>query len=278
MSRRPLLLLAVLALAWVPEARAASGHASGEFSSGDLTVPITDAYAFRGKSSMGKEPALVIAVSNGRFNADALNGWHDRKAMIETYMKNADTGIVYFELAPDGTYSGLSYYLGSGNGCGFCSGSDQKSTVALKAGRLVGTLSGTGDERTFEVTVDVPVAPDDHGTALPGGGEPGKVYAAYQAAAKKGDRAAVKATLAEDQLANWAAAEKDNGLDEYLYALLNPGLRPEAMTVTAGWERDGRALLLVKGTAEGEMQGEVVLRKEKAGWRVQQEVLSSNFY
>src|SRR5215213_6798010 len=145
MSPRVLPLLAVLALVAVQGAGAAPGHASGEFSSGDLTVPITDAYAFEGKSSMGKEPALIIAVSNGSFNADALNGWHDRKAMIETYMKNADTAIIYFERAPDGTYSGLSYYLGSGNGCGYCSGSDQKSTVALKGGRLVGTLSGSGD-------------------------------------------------------------------------------------------------------------------------------------
>src|SRR5207253_7311544 len=147
-----------------------------------ITLEVRSAIAFKGKSYLGADDVLIVAVTNAKVHGDALADYYDRKRAVEKRIKDDDTGVVYFEFRPDGRYKGLSYYFASGNGCGFCSG-DVVSTVRLAGGKLLGMLKGSEPERMFEVTLDVPVMSDDHGTALPvDGGAPGAAYLAYHAA------------------------------------------------------------------------------------------------
>ncbi len=262
-----------------PPREEAKGAASGLFESGGVKVPIVDAYAFRALGKDGDDARLTVAISNGFFPAELLGEYRDRKAVLDDYFKDDETALVYVDLTPAGQYRGVSYYLGPGNGCGYCSDRDEKSPLAVKAGRIVGNISSKTAERTVEITLDVPVASDEHGAALPAGSEPAKVYGAYQQAVKRRDLPAVQATLAESLLKRWADAEKEGRLEAFLANVLGFGSRPDALDVKAAYGTDERALLIVGGKTEyGDRGGEVRLRKEKAGWRIQEELLGSSFH
>jgi len=248
--------------------------ASGSFESGGVSFPVTDAYAFRGKSSMGDETVIVVAITNGGFPREALDHWWDRKQALEKKFKpDADTVLVYLEFSPGGEYQALSYYIGSGNGCGYCSGGVQ-STVKLAGGKLVGGVKSSGKDRTFDVTLDVPVAGDDHGAALPaGGGEAGRVYLAYHEALKAGDAAGVKKTLDEFLLKQMAKGEQNNDVAGFL-AWLGGQRYLDTVKVDKGFATADWAALLVSGTGPvGKRKGQVILAHEKAGWRVADEVI-----
>ena len=156
--------------------------AHGTFKSQAITLEVRSAIAFKGKSYLGADDVLIVAVTNAKVHGDALADYYDRKRAVEKRIKDDDTGVVYFEFRPDGSYRGLSYYFASGNGCGFCT-SEVSSTVRLGGGKLSGTLTGTEKDRPFEVVLNVPVMSDDHGSALPAdGGAPRAAYLAYHAA------------------------------------------------------------------------------------------------
>jgi hypothetical protein len=50
------------------------------------------------------------------------------------------------EFTPQGQWRGISYYLTSGNGCGYCT-SEVASTVKLSNGRLIANVTGTEKDR-----------------------------------------------------------------------------------------------------------------------------------
>jgi hypothetical protein len=56
----------------------AAGAAHGGFESGGVAVEVSDAYAFRGKSSMGDETVIVVAITNGGFPREVIDRWWDR--------------------------------------------------------------------------------------------------------------------------------------------------------------------------------------------------------
>ena len=76
-----------------------------------------------------------------------------------------------------------------GDGCGFCYDPSVKSTVRIAGQRAKGKLSYTGDNRGFNIDMDVPIAPKEWGKPIAGdAGEIGKAYRAYNAAMQKDDR------------------------------------------------------------------------------------------
>jgi hypothetical protein len=68
---------------------------------------------------LGSGDALIVAVTNARMHGDALADYYDRRRAVDKRIKDDETGVVYFEFRPDGSYRGLSYNFAPGNGCGF---------------------------------------------------------------------------------------------------------------------------------------------------------------
>ena len=258
-----------------PEAPAAEPPdiAHGTFKSQAITVEVRSAIAFKGKSYLGSDEVLIVAVTNAKVHGDALADYYDRKRAVEKRIKDDDTGVVYFEFRPDGSYRGLSYYFASGNGCGFCT-SEVASTVRLSGGKLSGTLKGTEKDRPFEVVLNVAVMSDDHGTALPSdGGAPGAAYLAYHAALVKRDRAALKPLLSLDRQQTWEDAEKKGNVGKFVDYLA--GEHPEkSVRIVRGFVKGNTAVLLVSGdSVAGSLAGEALLMKEKNAWHVDDELM-----
>jgi len=256
------------------QVRAGDGSATGQFESRNWKVPIADAYAFRHEASLGEGKAIWVAVSNGVFGKEYLDACWDRQYLLDNFFADDETRVVYLEFGPTGSYSGYSYYFGSGDGCGFCGGGDVTSTVKLAAGRLAGKVATKGEDVSFDISIDVTIATDDHGTDQgPGGGEPGKAYLAYHAALLAGDVAALKVRLTAARVERWQKAEQDGKGDAFL-AYLGEN-RPQTARVERAFVSGDRALVLVTGESEtyGAMHGEAQLRLEGGIWKVDDETI-----
>jgi hypothetical protein len=252
--------------------------AKGTFKSKTVTLAAKSAIAYKGKSFLGGDDALIVAVTNARVHADALAEYYDRRRVVEKRIKDEDTGVVYFEFRSDGSFRGLSYYFAPGNGCGFCT-SEVASTVKLANGKLAGTLKGTEKDRPFDITLDVALMGDDHGAALPAdGGAPGAAYLAYHAALAKGDRTALKPLLSADRRQTWSDAEKKGQLAGFVDYLASE--HPEkSVRITKGYAKGNTAVLLVAGeSSAGKLVGEVLLMKESDAWRVDDELMELDLH
>lgn len=272
---RVMLAWLLLSIAGGAIAADASDAASGTFKSQAITMEVKSALAYRGHAFFEKsDEAIIVVVTNARVRADAIAEYYDRQRVVDKRIKDDETGVVYFEFRPDGKYHGLSYYFAPGNGCGFCSG-DVTSTVKLANGRLTGSLTSGAKERSFNIALDVPVMTNEHGTALPAdGGAPGKVYLAYHAALVKHDRATLKPLLSEEMQKTWAGAEKKGKIDGYVTFLASEH-PDQSIRITKGFATGDTAILLVEGNSQlGKWSGEAMLRKQKDGWRVDDELMS----
>jgi hypothetical protein len=255
-----------------PGLNAAPATAVGTFTSQGVTLRMQSAVAFRGKASVGGGDALIVVVATARMNAVAIADYVDRRRVIEKRVRDGEMGIVYFELAPDGRYLGMSYQLGPGNGCAPCS-AEVASTARVVGDWLGGDLVGTGADRSFDLTLVAPVLSDDHGVPLPAdGGAPGRAYAAYHEALSRTDRAALKPVLSQDQRAVVEVLEKDGKADAHVQALAtaHPG---RSLRVTGGYANGDKAVLLIAGeSSAGPVTGEVLLIREAGHWRVDDEI------
>ncbi len=250
-----------------------SSTASGTFASHGAHLPVVDAFAYRGTSSLGDDPVLVVAVSNRKFNGTTLGQYWDRHYVLEHLFKDDETGLVYFEFAPDGRYKGYSFYFGPGNGCGYCGGGEVKSTVKLAGGRLTGQLTqhGEKDEPEIDITLDAEITSDDHGAKQgAGGGEPGKAYLAYHRALGGSDPAAIRNLLTTERRETWNDAEKNGNGEGFLSWLRTD--HPATVRVTEGFVQGDHALLLLEGSGEsGKVRGEAQLSREQGAWRFEEE-------
>lgn len=266
------LAAALIVFATAPLAADSPDTALGTFKSQAITLNAKSAVAFRGKSFTDGTDALIVAVSNSRLNAEAIADYVDRRRVLETRVKDGETGVVYFEFGADGAYRGMSYAFGPGNGCVYCTG-EVVSVVKLVNGRMSGKLTSTEKDRSFEITLVTPLMPDDHGAALPrSGGAPADAYLAYHAALAKADRAALKPLLSKDQQKFWEESEGKGQLGAFVHALANA--HPvKSVTITQGFSSGAKAVLLIAGEAPGgRLVGEVLLLKEDGAWRVDDEL------
>jgi len=210
-------------------------------------------------------------VSNAGFIGEGIDRYYDRRHFIDTYFRDAETLVVYFDFSPTGVYKGMSYSFGSGDGCAFCYDGSVVSTVQLAGGRAKGKvrLAPKPGEAHWDVDVDVPIASSDYGAALPaGGGDPGKAYAAYHAALATGKPDAVKPFFTEEMQEGWAE-DRDEIVGSYRKD------HPEkSFKIVNGWTRGERALLLIEGeTPYMNATSEVQLVKEKGTWRIDNEMM-----
>lgn len=269
---KTLLLVVALALGIGPAA--AAEKASGTFKSHGLGMTIRSALAFPGTSVLDKAPVIVVAVTSGEMDTDALAAYYDRRRAIERRVQDNDTGVVYFEFKPDGSYRGYSFYFASGNGCGYCGGSmGITTTVKAANGRLAGTLKGTDTDRSFDIALDIPIRSDDHGAPLPaGGGAPGKAYLDYHDALVKRDAAALRKVVSEEMQKIQAGAIKDGKGAAYMNFLAKEH-PTRSVTITKGWSNGKAAVVLFDGESGTlKFTGEAVLLNQGGTWRVDDEL------
>jgi hypothetical protein len=246
----------------------------GTFASKDQKFDVAGGVAFNDRSNLdGETPVILVAISNTGLNVDAIADFVDRRRAIEQLVKDAETPIVYLEFTPQGRWRGISYYLGSGNGCAYCT-SEVASTVKLANGRLVGAVTGTEKDRPFSVSLDVAVLSDDHGSALPAdGGAPGKAYLAYHAALVKRDAQALKPTLSPGNVQVYDRAEQKQDLEGFMSYLADK--HPiKTVKITRGWATATKSSLLVEGESSiSKVAGEVFLLYSNGKWGVDEELI-----
>lgn len=255
-------------------AAAAPGAARGHFRSKDLEFELLDGYAFRSEEFLLGGKTIALAISNAAFNAEFIDQYHDRKALIDQFFVDEETAVVYLLFGADGAFRGISYQLEPGNGCGFCEDPTVQSTVKLADGRLVGTLALDSPERTFDITVDATVASDDFGVEQgANGGASGAGYLRIHNALSRRDQAALVGLLATERLAEWNEAKALGAAQGEIFFASLADAHPTSFRITRAFEKGDRALLLLVGTSpDGPVRGEALLRKEKGVWRLHDEV------
>ncbi len=265
------LSLAVVGLAAPTHSAAAASQASGKFESRNWEFEPAGAYAYPGEVGMGDEAGIVVAISNSSFDTEFFDRYWDRGHAIETYQKDDETLVAHLQFTKSGTYKGMTYYFGSGDGCGFCYDGSVRSTVRVEKARIHGrvTLAGKPGELAFDVTFDVPVASSSYGDSLPaGGGEPGKVYAAYHRAIAAWDKQALRPFYTEKVQAGYAERA-----DSVVQAFRNDH-PDQSMKIVRGFAKGERALLLVEGeTSYSKVKTEVHLERQNGTWRIVDETL-----
>jgi hypothetical protein len=251
----------------VPEA----ASASGTFEDARFKLEIAGAYAFWDKTiGTGDALGIRVAVSNSAFLPEALDEHYDRGHAISTLFVDEDTKVVYFEFDESGKYHGLSYYFESGDGCGYCYDSQVKSTVRAAGGRLKGEISYAGDDRRFQIALDLPIPPRSWGEPLPkDGGEPGKAFLAYHAALEKRDKKAILALSDADMKKRFLDYEKQGKLDGYLdYRWHDEHSDLKTIAITGGYLRGDHAVVLFDASNAyiDHLYGEAILRREGGAW------------
>lgn len=268
--RRAVLAALVTALAIGP-LFAESPQAAGKFSSKSWDFEPSGAYAYPAKVGFDDQPGIRVAVSNAEFRAETIDRFWHREWVIDHRFADEKTLVVTFQFAKDGTYQGMSYYFGSGDGCGFCYDSKVASTVKVAGGRLKGRIARTAEagETSWSIDLDVPVAPSDYGAPLPAnGGEVGAVYAAYHKALAEGDWVTLGTLFPEEMAAKIAESK------ERFVAAWREDHPTESYHLVQGFTRGDRALLLVEGeNSISAVDVEVHFVKQGGAWKVDDEIL-----
>ena len=120
MRRRLICSVMVMALC-VPFVASAADEvqASGKFEGTKKRFDVSGAYAYW-VHDPNDGPLIEVAVSNSSFKQSYFDSFYDPRPAIETLFVDDETAVVYFQFEPNGKYHGMSYYLTSGDGCGFC--------------------------------------------------------------------------------------------------------------------------------------------------------------
>ncbi len=261
-------------------ADAAENSASGQFSSFKLKLNVADAYSFWAKGGVGGDDSVIrVAVSNSRLDAEFFDWWYDRQYAIGQFIVDEENKVVYFDFDADGRYRGLSYYFGSGDGCGYCYDSKVRSTVRVDGGRLRGKLAfkASDDRVAFDIDFDVAVPSKVWGDALPGdGGDPGRAYLAYHKAIAAEDPKSVAAAMDAHAKEVIAKFQKQGRLNEYLeYRWNDVHFGMKNVSIVGGFVRGDRAIVLVDGssTTIERVHGEARMLREGGVWLVDSELL-----
>ena len=262
------------------QAPSSKGTASGTFEDKTWKLKLSGAYAFWDKShgdEGDKARRIQVAVSNAGFVAEAFDEHYDREHAINSLFADDETKVVYFEFDDTGRYHGLSYYFGSGSGCGWCFSSEVKNTVKPKDGRLQGRLAYKDESFDFDVTLDVPIPPKEWGEALPkDGGAPGKAFLAYASALEARDKKKIYGLLDTENKQHFQKYEKEGQLDDWLgYLWKDEHTELQTIKITGGYVRGDHAVVLFDGKNAyiDKLYGEAILRREGGAWLVHRDMV-----
>jgi hypothetical protein len=258
----------ILALA---PALPAEDVAKGKFEGSSWSFEIATAYAFPSEMLLDDGKGIVLALTNDALDQAWLSAWVDRRWVLDNMVANSDEDnrvlVAYVGFHPDGRLEGFTWYFASGDGCGFCSSGEIRSTAKLQAGRLKGAIQGKEDSYSIDVEIDVPVQPELPGKALPAGGaEPGAAFLALRDVLYSQNRAG-----AWDMLdAEWKDILEDRdpeGREEFFSALVSEKVSQQPKIV-GGYVDGDRAVLLVEAEESwGSSRGEVRMDREAGVWK-----------
>lgn len=195
--------------------------------------------------------------------------------MIDTYFRDDETLVVYFQFSNSGKYQGMSYHFTSGDGCSYCYDSTVQSNVKIAGGRVKGRIQQASkeDQVDFDITIDVPLASSDYGMPLAtDGGAPGKVYADLHLALQGSDPAALKPLIVERLVSKLA-----NSGDDVL-AVLQDEHPLKSYKIIKGFVKGDRALLIIEGSNNTiNLETEAHLMREQGQWRFDNEIMQLRF-
>ena len=255
------------------KAAPASVGGKGKFSSTEWTFELGTAFAFPGELSFGDGKGVIVALTNAGLEPSELAVWVDRRWILDNWIKDEETLIAYLEFTAAGEFKGVSWYFGSGDGCGYCSSSDIRSTVKAVGGRLQGAVKGevkdtdTGElEYAIDLELDLPVQAELPGKPLPaGGGEPGAAYLEFHRLLREGKNAEVKERLDTEWKEDLASADAE-ALGRFFSGLQEK--HPDTVSIVDGFVEGDRAVLRIRGEKPwGKLRGEVRMDREAGVWR-----------
>ena len=264
--------------------QAVTGKATGTFTIDGKRITLKYAYAMAQPNTFdaGKTDIAVLLTEES-LDGDALT---DIEELDDAVMRQH--GWAFFKLDEDGKpIHEMIDHPAAGSGRLIMSGFTQAEFVSKKMGkdRVEGsfrtrkTEDFMGHPYAIKVDFSAPILqakvteplPDvKTGRTLPkGGGQPGKVYRAYLKAVRDKDIAALR-TLVPDKTQNMSDSEIKESLE------FVAGLLPKNPKITDGYAKEGRAVLYVEGTLEGEKQyGTVELVKKENMWGIVKESWSN---
>lgn len=261
----------LLFLTLTATAALAQDRMSGSFASKGWSFDLGSAVVFPGEELVGSDPAIVLALTNASVNLEWLSGWKDKRWVLDHFIANTQaenpTLFVYAELDLEGRYSGLSWYFGPGDGCGYCSSGGVTSTLKLAGGRLVGKLEGTEDSYTIAVDLDIPLLAEAPGERAANDSPPARALLAFHTALASGDHTG----LWEQLDVEWHELLKERTPEqlEEFYAAVASDKLPREITIKEVWIDGDRALVVYEGVASygGKLRGEVRMDREGDAWK-----------
>lgn len=243
----------------------------GKFEGSSWTFELGTAYAFPSEMLLDDGKGIVLALTNQGLNVDWLNAWVNRRWVLDHMVANQNDEdrvlVAYLGFHADGKLEGLSWYFGSGDGCGFCSSGAIQSTVKLERGRLKGTVKGKEDSYSIDLEIDVPVQREFPGQRLPaGGGDPAAAYLAFKDVLFSETRAGAWDMLDSE----WHDILKERTpeqLQEFYTALTSEKVSQQ-VKIVGGYVDGDRAVLLFEGEEHwGKVYGEVRMDRENGVWK-----------
>jgi hypothetical protein len=277
----------VVATVWLAGVTPVAAGVQGSFVNEKLRFPVVDGVAYERKAEFGDSMAVRLALSTKPIDAKAIAAALDVEDAVTA--QRGDSVYVDLEFALDGSYTGASYALGSGNGCGWCSDpkAASKAQVRIENGVLKGTMKvlgtdyGDRDGPAITLTIDVPIVKVSAAALPANGGEPGKVLAACRKLAKAKDApgARERCFAPDDTLAGsvWEAESDTFWSMALMYG--RDSLQLPTLAVRGGRMKGDWAEVQVEGVdSSGTTQkGGVFFYKGATGWRYHHEKLQAAY-
>jgi hypothetical protein len=243
----------------------------GKFTGSSWNFELGTAYAFPSEMLLDDGKGIVLALTNQAVNLDWLNGWVDRRWVLDNMVANQNEEdrvlVAYVGFHANGRLEGFSWYFASGDGCGFCSSGQIQSTVKLAKGRLQGAIKGEDESFAIDIEIDIPVQQELPGERLPaGGGDPAAAYLALKDVLHSENRGG-----AWDMLdAEWKDILKERTpeqLQEFYLALVSEKV-PAQPKIVGGYVDGDRAVLLFEAEEHwGKVRGEARMDRENGVWK-----------
>jgi hypothetical protein len=175
--------------------------------------------------------------------------------------------VAYLGFDLDGAYQGVSWYFGSGDGCGYCSSGKITSTVRISGGRLVGTVKGTEDDYAIDLDLDIPVQIEQPGTPAPLDSEPAQALRAFHAELMSAEHGALWDRL-DSEWKEILDGQTPEQLESF-YSSLQTEHLPVDLQVREVYLEGDRALVVFEGKASygGDLHGEARMDREEGVWK-----------
>jgi hypothetical protein len=246
------------------------------------TAQLKYAYAFRHPYFFDKtKQAITLALADKPFDTAKLNDSPIRENELDRQLYASGTNMVKITLAPEGEYSPIEWRVDGERQKSWGLDAYKFDVKQIDDKHIVGTLRSKSDSDggigspapparlDLQFAIDFPGLPN-LGTPLPAdGGEPSKVYLAYNSALSKGDLDALGKVWDKEHL-NWLQdRRKEKDFKDTVRQLQMMYLLPQPK-INKAFVKGDKATLFVSGEDVNRHASEfiVFLHQEDGMWRV----------